>query len=145
MINTRDEPHADSERFRRLHVIVGDSNMSEVATYLKVGTTALVLDMIEDGFFDRPAWPRGQRRTHCARSHAMRRSRERVRLQDGRAYTALEIQLVYLEACEAHVRHVGGGADAQRGAGAVEPSPGAARRRTRWRPIARSTGRSRER
>src|SRR5262249_18472774 len=50
IINTRDEPHADAERFRRLHVIVGDSNMSEVATYLKVGTTALVLDMIEDGF-----------------------------------------------------------------------------------------------
>ena len=52
IINTRDEPHADGERFRRLHVIVGDSNMSDVATYLKVGTTALVLDMIEDGFFD---------------------------------------------------------------------------------------------
>ena len=53
IINTRDEPHADAERYRRLHVIVGDSNMSEVATYLKIGTTALVLDMIEDGFFDR--------------------------------------------------------------------------------------------
>jgi len=50
IINTRDEPHADAERYRRLHVIVGDSNMSEVATYLKIGTTALVLDMIEDGF-----------------------------------------------------------------------------------------------
>src|SRR5207247_4291686 len=47
IINTRDEPHADAERYRRLHVIVGDSNMSEVATYLKVGTTALILDMIE--------------------------------------------------------------------------------------------------
>src|SRR6266852_4332485 len=53
IINTRDEPHADAERYRRLHIIVGDSNMSEVATYLKIGTTALVLDMIEDGFFDR--------------------------------------------------------------------------------------------
>ena len=53
IINTRDEPHADAERYRRLHVIVGDSNMSEVATYLKIGTTAIVLDMIEDGFFDR--------------------------------------------------------------------------------------------
>ena len=53
IINTRDEPHADAEKYRRLHVIVGDSNMSEVATYLKVGTTALILDMIEDGFFDR--------------------------------------------------------------------------------------------
>jgi proteasome accessory factor A len=53
IINTRDEPHADAEKYRRLHVIVGDSNMSEVATYLKVGTTAVVLDMIEDGCFDR--------------------------------------------------------------------------------------------
>src|SRR5436309_1655248 len=53
IINTRDEPHADAERYRRLHVIVGHSNLSEVATYLKIGTTALVLDMIEDGFFDR--------------------------------------------------------------------------------------------
>src|SRR5207244_12793762 len=53
IINPRDEPHADAEKYRRLHVIVGDSNMSEVATYLKVGTTALILDMIEDGHFDR--------------------------------------------------------------------------------------------
>ena len=49
IINTRDEPHADEERYRRLHVIVGDSNLAEVSTYLKVGTTALVLAMVEDG------------------------------------------------------------------------------------------------
>ena len=48
IINTRDEPHADPEKFRRLHVIVGDSNMSEFATYLKVGTASVVLAMIED-------------------------------------------------------------------------------------------------
>ena len=48
IINTRDEPHADPRRYRRLHVIVGDANLSEVATFLKVGTTALVLAMIED-------------------------------------------------------------------------------------------------
>ena len=47
-MNTRDEPHADPQKYRRLHVIVGDANMSEVATYLKVGTTAIVLAMIED-------------------------------------------------------------------------------------------------
>ena len=52
IINTRDEPHADAERYRRLHVIVGDANMSEVATFLKVGTTALILRMIEDDFID---------------------------------------------------------------------------------------------
>jgi proteasome accessory factor PafA2 len=50
IINTRDEPHADPERYRRLHVIVGDANMSEVSTYLKVGTTALLLKMVEDDF-----------------------------------------------------------------------------------------------
>ena len=49
IINTRDEPHADAERFRRLHVIVGDSNMSETTTLLKVGATDLVLRMIEAG------------------------------------------------------------------------------------------------
>ena len=48
IVNTRDEPHADAQKYRRLHVIVGDANMSEVATYLKVGTTAIVLAMIED-------------------------------------------------------------------------------------------------
>ena len=49
IVNTRDEPHADPKRFRRLHVIVGDANLSEIATFLKVGTTAIVLAMIEDG------------------------------------------------------------------------------------------------
>jgi Pup amidohydrolase len=48
IVNTRDEPHADPKRFRRLHVIVGDANLAEVATFLKVGTTAMVLGMIED-------------------------------------------------------------------------------------------------
>ncbi|MDA8264972.1 MAG: depupylase/deamidase Dop [Actinomycetota bacterium] len=50
IVNTRDEPHADPQKYRRLHVIVGDANLSEVATFLKVGTTALVLAMIEDDF-----------------------------------------------------------------------------------------------
>ena len=58
IINTRDEPHADPERFRRLHVIVGDANMSDTATYLKLGTTAIVLSMIEDGFLQgQDLWP----------------------------------------------------------------------------------------
>jgi len=49
IINTRDEPHADKNKYMRLHVICGDANLSEVSTYLKTGTTALVLDLIEDG------------------------------------------------------------------------------------------------
>src|SRR5436309_7401399 len=51
IVNTRDEPHADAQKYRRLHVIVGDANLSEVATFLKVGVTALVLSMIEDDWF----------------------------------------------------------------------------------------------
>ncbi len=54
IINTRDEPHADARKYRRLHVIAGDANMSEVATYLKVGTTAIVLGMVEAGAITRP-------------------------------------------------------------------------------------------
>src|SRR5882672_3049284 len=50
IINTRDEPHADAEKYRRLHVIIGDANLSEISTYLKLGTTALVLAMIEESF-----------------------------------------------------------------------------------------------
>ena len=53
IVNTRDEPHCDSQKYRRLHVIVGDANMSEVANFLKVGTTSLVLAMIEDDWFAR--------------------------------------------------------------------------------------------
>jgi proteasome accessory factor A len=111
MINTRDEPHADGDRFRRLHVIVGDSNMSQVATYLKVGTTGLVLDMVEDGCFHQDVG------LESAVSALRAISRDptlgqRVRLRDGRAFTALEIQLVYLEACHAHVRRAGADASA---------------------------------
>ncbi|MCL4448392.1 MAG: proteasome accessory factor PafA2 [Actinobacteria bacterium] len=53
IVNTRDEPHADPNKYRRLHIIVGDANLSEVATFLKIGTTAVVLAMIEDDFIDR--------------------------------------------------------------------------------------------
>src|SRR6202012_122773 len=53
IVNTRDEPHCDAQKYRRLHVIAGDANMSEVATFLKVGTSALVLSMIEDDWFAR--------------------------------------------------------------------------------------------
>ncbi len=53
IVNTRDEPHADPQKYRRLHVIVGDANLCEVATFLKIGTTAIVLSMIEDGFIDK--------------------------------------------------------------------------------------------
>jgi proteasome accessory factor A len=88
-------------------VIVGDSSMSEVTTYLKVGTTALVLDMVEDGCFREDVGlesPVGALRA-ISRDPTLR---QRVRLRDGRAFTALELQLVYLEACQAHVCRTGG-------------------------------------
>ncbi len=70
IINTRDEPHADPERFRRLHVIVGDANLSDIATYLKLGTTAIVLSMIEDGFLQgQDLWPLHPVREMHAVSH----------------------------------------------------------------------------
>jgi proteasome accessory factor A len=112
MINTRDEPHADGERFRRLHVIVGDSSMSEVTTYLKVGTTALVLDVLEDGCFRENLGLESA----VGALRAISRDptlRQRVRLRDGRSLTALEIQLVFLEACDAHVRRAGADVRAQ--------------------------------
>jgi proteasome accessory factor A len=96
IINTRDEPHAEAERYRRLHIIVGDSNMSEVATYLKLGTTALVLDMIEDGFFDRDYSLQSPVQAIRDISHDPT-LREAITLKDGRTITALQIQLEYLE------------------------------------------------
>jgi len=96
IINTRDEPHADAERYRRLHVIVGDSNMSEVATYLKIGTTALVLDMIEDGFFDKDWSLQSPVQAIRDISHDTT-LREPIRLKDGRTITPLQLQMDYLE------------------------------------------------
>jgi proteasome accessory factor A len=107
IINTRDEPHADAQRFRRLHVIVGDSNMSEVATYLKIGTTALVLDMIEDGFLEEDL--RLESPVSALRAISSDPTlRGRVPLRDGRVLSALELQRIYLEASEAYVRRTGG-------------------------------------
>ncbi len=96
IINTRDEPHADAERYRRLHVIVGDSNMSEYATYLKVGITAVVLDTIEDGYFDRDLSLQSPVQAIRDISHDPT-LRETVKLKDGRAMTAIELQREYLE------------------------------------------------
>ena len=98
IINTRDEPHADAERFRRLHVIAGDSNMSETTMLLKVGSTDLVLRMIEAGAvlrelrdmtLDNPI------RAIREVSHDVT-GRSRIRLANGREMSALEIQYEYL-------------------------------------------------
>jgi proteasome accessory factor A len=95
IINTRDEPHADAERFRRLHVIVGDSNMSETTMLLKLGSTDLVLRMIEAGAMMRDLTLDNPIRAIREISHDIT-GRTRVRLTDGREMSALEIQSEYL-------------------------------------------------
>ncbi len=74
IVNTRDEPHADAQKYRRLHVICGDANCSEVATFLKVGTTALVLCMVEDDWLTHATWCRPRRCEPCATSPTTSRS-----------------------------------------------------------------------
>lgn len=95
IINTRDEPHADAERFRRLHVIVGDSNMSETTTMLKVASTDLVLRMIEAGVPIRDLTLDNPIRAIREISHDMT-GRRKVQLSNGREMSALEIQSEYL-------------------------------------------------
>ena len=95
IINTRDEPHADAERFRRLHVIVGDSNMSETTMLLKVGSTDLVLRMVEAAVSLRDMTLDNPIRAIREVSHDMT-GRSRVRLANGREMSALEIQWEYL-------------------------------------------------
>jgi proteasome accessory factor A len=102
IVNTRDEPHCDAQKYRRLHVIVGDANMSQFATYLKLGTTALVLSMIEDGMF-----PQHLLIAHPV--HAIKQiSRdismtEQVLMADGSRMTALAIQGELCAAATAYV------------------------------------------
>ena len=96
IINTRDEPHADAERFRRLHVIVGDSNMSEYTTFLKIGATSIMLRMLEE---DSRPWRdltlENPIRAIREISHDIT-CRRRVRLANGRELSAVEIQTEYL-------------------------------------------------
>ena len=97
IINTRDEPHADAEKYRRLHVIVGDSNMSEYATFLKVGAASLLLRMLEDpGVVLRDMTLDNPIRAIREISHDITCSRP-VRLANGREASALQIQSEYLE------------------------------------------------
>lgn len=106
IVNTRDEPHCDPQKYRRLHVIVGDANMSEGATLLKLGTTSLVLGMIEDGFLD----------NDLALAHPVPAIRQishdpsltrTVLMQDGRRLTALDIQCSLLERANRYVERHG--------------------------------------
>jgi proteasome accessory factor A len=106
IINTRDEPHADAERYRRLHVIVGDSNMSEVTTLLKVGSANLVLEMIEQGVQFRDFSLDNPIRAIREISHDLTGKRP-VRLAGGREASALEIQREYHSKAAEHVARRG--------------------------------------
>ena len=112
IINTRDEPHADPERYRRLHVIVGDSNMSEVATLLKLGTTAILLEMIEDEFL-------ADDFTLLEPVRAMRQvshdpsCRQTIELADGRKLTAVELQWEYFRLAKKYAQENAMGGDTE--------------------------------
>ncbi|WP_182523374.1 depupylase/deamidase Dop [Nocardioides dongkuii] len=113
IINTRDEPHADPEKYRRLHVIIGDANLAEVSTYLKVGTTSLVLAMIEDRFIPVDLSVDGPVAALRAVSHDPT-LRQTVTLKDGRRLTAVQLQLEYLDLARKYVEdRYGADADAQ--------------------------------
>ena len=106
IINTRDEPHADPLRYRRLHVIVGDANLCEVATFLKVGTTAIILAMVEDDFLDGTVALRDPVLAMQSVSWDVNLT-GLVTLTDTRTATALELQWGLLEAAQKYLRERG--------------------------------------
>ena len=106
IINTRDEPHADAERYRRLHVIAGDSNMSEYATYVKVGATAALLEMLEANVVFRDLSLDNPIRAIREISHDPT-CRRKVRLANGRELSALDIQWEYLDRTMRYGRNPG--------------------------------------
>ena len=108
IINTRDEPHASADRFRRLHVIIGDANQCEVATFLKTGTAALVLELIEHRGFTRDLSIERPVSSLHAVSHDPT-LKTMLTLRDGRSLTAVQLQWAYLEQVAAHLHERHGG------------------------------------
>jgi len=106
IINTRDEPHADPQKYRRLHVIVGDANLCEVATFLKVGATALVLAMIEDDFIDKDYSIASSVPSMRAVSHDPT-CRATVELVDGGTISAVDLQWEFLRLAQKYADDVG--------------------------------------
>ncbi len=107
IVNTRDEPHADPRRYRRLHIICGDANMSEVATFLKLGTTGLILSMIEDGWLDKSGLVL---KTPVVDFHELSRDLtlgKTLELDNGRKLSAIEIQWELYRIAEKYVHENG--------------------------------------
>jgi proteasome accessory factor PafA2 len=106
IVNTRDEPHCDAQKYRRLHVIVGDANLAEVSTFLKVGTTAIVLAMLEDDFlprefvFNAPVWALRQ----VSYDLSLRKPLELV---DGTTVTAVEVQWELFDRARKYAESIG--------------------------------------
>jgi len=113
IINTRDEPHADAERYRRLHVIAGDSNMNEYATFVKVGITVALLEMIESNLIFRDLTLANPIRAIRTISDDPT-CRQQVRLANGRMLSALDIQWEYLERTIKYARSTGFSPSVQR-------------------------------
>ncbi len=106
IVNTRDEPHCDPTKYRRLHVIVGDANMSEVATFLKLGTTAILLSMIEDEQFEDDlvlATPVSAIR-QVSHDPTLK---QKILLDSGKTYTALNLQEILCERAEKYADRFG--------------------------------------
>src|SRR5436190_8205137 len=102
IINTRDEPHADADKYRRLHVIIGDANLAELSTYLKVGTTSLVLDLIESGVrFDQLKLADPVRAVHTISHDPTLKAT--VELSNGRKFSGLDLQFAYHELAARHL------------------------------------------
>ena len=106
IVNTRDEPHADPQLYRRLHVIAGDANLCEVATFLKVGTTAIVLAMVEDGFIEKDLSIIGPVAAMRTVSHDPT-CRATVELLDGGRLTAVELQWEFLRLAQKYADETG--------------------------------------
>ncbi len=102
LINTRDEPHADATLYRRLHVIVGDSNMSEFTIYLKIGITNIVLQLIEKGVVGKQFRLKDPVATIKAVSRDLS-CQNKFELEDGRQWSAIELQKAYLELAHQHL------------------------------------------
>ncbi len=105
IINTRDEPHATADKYRRLHVIIGDANLSQASNYLKFGTTAMVLSLIEAGLA-----PKLEVHEPVAALQAVSHDTSltaTLRLLDGRRITALDLQWIYYEAAAKHAQDTG--------------------------------------
>ncbi|MGK2876871.1 MAG: depupylase/deamidase Dop [Nocardioides sp.] len=113
IINTRDEPHADPDKHRRLHVIIGDANLAEVSTYLKMGTTSLVLAMIEEDFISVDLGVDGPVKALRQISHDPTCT-TLITLRDGRKLTGVHLQMEYLDLARKFVEdRYGEDADAQ--------------------------------